>query len=78
MTLAELNKLSLKELNKLKRVNSVSYHSFMLASVCFLIRACSEINPIVLLLSFGLAITARAFYSNIRTVDLLRHERSKL
>ncbi len=77
MTLSELNELTLPELKRLKRINSLSYHSFMLASVCFLARAFSEINPVILLVSFGLAITARAFYTNVRMVESLHHARNK-
>lgn len=76
MTLSELSRLSSKELKRIKRYNSISYHSFMLASVFFLARAFSEINPVILLVSFGMAVTARAFYSNIKTVETLRHQRS--
>lgn len=75
MKLSDLNRLSAKELKRLKRYNSISYHSFMLASVAFLARAFSEIDPIILLLSFGLAISSRAFYTNMKTVESLRHER---
>ena len=77
MTLSDLNELSLSELKRLKRINSLSYHSFMLASVGFFGRAFSEIDALILLISFGLAIIARAFYSNARMVESLQHARSK-
>lgn len=73
MTLPELKKLSHKELSTLKKFNSLSYHTFMLASIFFLARACSEVNAIVLLLAFGCAITAYTFYSNVRVLRSLQH-----
>jgi len=76
MTLSDLSQLSAKELKRIQRINTFSFHSFMLASVFFFARAFSEINPVILLVSFGMAITARAFYSNIKTVASLRHQRS--
>lgn len=73
MTLSDLSQLSIEELKRLKRINTFTFHSFMIASVALLARAFSEINPLILLLSFGLAITARAFYANAKAVEKLRH-----
>jgi CRISPR/Cas system endoribonuclease Cas6 (RAMP superfamily) len=78
MTLSDLSQLSAKELKRIQRINTFSFHSFMLASVVFLARAFSEINPVILLLSFGLALSARSFYTNIRAVRALRQAKQKV
>lgn len=77
MKLADLNRLTTKELKRLTRYNSIAYHSFMTASVVLMVRAFSEINPLILLISFGLVISARAFHANMRALKSLRHARQQ-
>lgn len=77
MTTEDINQLSPQQLRMLKRHNLLSFHSFMLAAVVLLFRAFSDINAVVLLLSFGLMLVARMFYQNARFIDSLRENRVK-
>lgn len=75
MTISDLSNLSEKELKKLKFGNSAAFFIFMLASMGFLLRAFIQADTIILLLAVGIAVSARAFYSNTKTLEALQHQR---
>jgi hypothetical protein len=72
MKLTELRRLTSKDLKKMERINKLSFHSMMIASVVLFARAFSEISPLFLLVSFGLVLVSQAFYSNARLVRNLQ------
>lgn len=77
MTISDLSNLSEKEIKKLKFGNNAAFFSFMLASMGFLLRAFIQTDTILLLLAIGVAMSARAFYSNTKTLEALQHQKLK-
>lgn len=77
MTLTELNDLTINELKKLKRLNNISFHSFLWAAVLLTMRAFSEIDALILLTAMGLTLVSRTFYLNCRLLESLRQEKLK-